>query len=165
MKFEYTIKHVGLKVEGVWIHDEWAVTLRGKETFTYKTGWGCRKPAGGDVLDKNPYAVSVVEKLHSAKISVEKNIKIVDDLIHYVSKVTVPTKPKIADVMECLTLDADSASGSTFVDWCAAFGYSDDSIKARACYDACLRTARKLANVFTREELESLRKELEERNQ
>lgn len=48
-----------------------------------------------------------------------------------------PKKPSIADVLHSLFMDA-SAADMNFQDWCAEYGYSDDSIKALNTYKACL---------------------------
>ena len=58
-----------------------------------------------------------------------------------------PKKPKIADVMHCLFLDAQAAD-SSFSDWCADFGYDNDSITALTIYRQCEETARNLRRVF-----------------
>lgn len=54
-----------------------------------------------------------------------------------------PKKPKVADVLHSLILDA-SAVDENFDDWCDTFGYSSDSIKALNIYKACLDNARAL---------------------
>ena len=46
-------------------------------------------------------------------------------------------KPKIADVLYSLFSDARAAE-LNFVDWCAEYGYSDDSISAFNTYKQCL---------------------------
>ena len=51
--------------------------------------------------------------------------------------VAKPVKPKIADVIYSLLMDA-SAADYNFSDWCAEYGYSDDSIKALNTYKDCL---------------------------
>ncbi len=48
-----------------------------------------------------------------------------------------PTPPTAADVLHSLILDAN-ARDETFPEWCDSFGHSDDSIKAKATYDACI---------------------------
>jgi len=56
--------------------------------------------------------------------------------------------PQIADVMYSLILDGSAFfDGETFEEWCGNFGYDSDSIKARAIYDTCDETGRKLARV------------------
>lgn len=44
-----------------------------------------------------------------------------------------PNRPGLADVVSCLVLDG-VVLGASFSDWCADFGYSDDSIQAFNTY-------------------------------
>lgn len=62
-----------------------------------------------------------------------------------------PKKPIIADVLYSLFSDA-SAADENFVDWCANYDYSDDSIKALNIYKQCLETATALRKHFSPEQ-------------
>lgn len=55
-----------------------------------------------------------------------------------------PILPDTCDVVYSLILDASALDSSSFEDWCADYGYSDDSIKARQTFDACLAHGMKL---------------------
>lgn len=70
-----------------------------------------------------------------------------------------PNPPHAADVLYSLLLDA-SADNQSFADWCADFGYDEDSRKALATYLACQENARMLRRIFNREELTRLEKAL-----
>lgn len=73
-----------------------------------------------------------------------------------------PVKPKIADVMYSLFMDA-SAADENFNDWCDNFGYSSDSIKAMNTYKQCLETATALRRHFnpeTRAAIQSIIQEM-----
>lgn len=72
-----------------------------------------------------------------------------------------PTLPHVASVLHSLILDSQAARES-FPDWCANFGFSDDSINALETYRACIKTAEKLARVFPRELLASIESNLSE---
>lgn len=72
-----------------------------------------------------------------------------------------PSKPKVADVLHSLILDA-SAADENFHDWCANFGYSDDSIKAMNTYKACLETAQALRKHFSPDTLRNVRELLQD---
>lgn len=72
-----------------------------------------------------------------------------------------PSKPKVADVLYSLILDA-SAADENFHDWCANFGYSDDSIKAMNTYKACLETAQALRKHFSLDTLRNVRELLQD---
>lgn len=50
----------------------------------------------------------------------------------------LPIKPELALIVYCIFLDSDVLY-YTFEDWCANLGYSDDSIKAKAIYDDCIK--------------------------
>jgi hypothetical protein len=73
-----------------------------------------------------------------------------------------PVKPKIADVMYSLFMDA-SAADENFHDWCDNFGYSSDSISALNTYKKCLEIATALRRHFnpeTRAAIQSVIKEM-----
>lgn len=64
--------------------------------------------------------------------------------------------PDVVDVLHSLMLDASALDCRDFADWCADFGYSDDSITARGMYDACIATATKLRAAFGEKTLREL---------
>lgn len=72
-----------------------------------------------------------------------------------------PKRPKIAEVLHSLVLDA-SAADYNFSDWCADYGYSDDSIKALNTYKSCLETAQVLRKHFSPFTLRTLREMLQD---
>lgn len=72
-----------------------------------------------------------------------------------------PCKPKIADILHSLIMDA-SAADENFHDWCANFGYSDDSIKAMNTYKACLEVAMALRKHFSPDTLHTVRELLQD---
>lgn len=64
--------------------------------------------------------------------------------------------PKIIDVLMCLVLDAQVIECGSFSDWCAEYGYSDDSIKAKETYEACLTTGLRMRQAFGDADLSTL---------
>lgn len=72
-----------------------------------------------------------------------------------------PKKPKVADVLHSLIMDA-SAADENFHDWCANYGYSDDSIKAMNAYKACLEVAQALRKHFSPDTLRQVRELLQD---
>lgn len=64
--------------------------------------------------------------------------------------------PSVADVMYSLLCESESLDYSSFSEWCENLGYSDDSIKARAAYDACLATGLALRAALGAETLSNL---------
>lgn len=72
-----------------------------------------------------------------------------------------PKKPKIADVMYSLFLDA-SAADENFNDWCANLGYSDDSISALNTYKQNLEIATALRKHFSPEQRAAIQSIIQE---
>lgn len=66
--------------------------------------------------------------------------------------------PNLPDVVSSLLMDGGAYfDRQSFGDWCADFGYSDDSIKARDTYETCWRTGRAIADHIKPTEIETLR--------
>jgi hypothetical protein len=74
---------------------------------------------------------------------------------------TKPVKPKIADVMYSLFMDA-SAADENFHDWCDNFGLSSDSISALNTYKKCLEIATALRRHFNPETRAAIQSVIEE---
>lgn len=72
-----------------------------------------------------------------------------------------PVKPKIADVLYSLFMDANAAN-LNFSDWCDEYGYSDDSIKALNTYKQCLEIATALRKYFSPEQRAAIQSIIEE---
>jgi len=62
------------------------------------------------------------------------SVYMAEALDHY----TEPAPPTIDEVIYCLLLDAGGVRhGQAFTEWAANYGYDDDSIKAKSCFEAC----------------------------
>jgi hypothetical protein len=59
----------------------------------------------------------------------------------------IKTEPTIGTVLSCLRSDA-SAYNLSFEEWCAEYGYDDDSRRAERTYNACRDTAADLENLL-----------------
>jgi hypothetical protein len=70
--------------------------------------------------------------------------------------------PDLADVFYSLLLESSAIDSGGFADWCAEYGYSEDSIKARAMFDSCIDTALKLRGAFGESTLAQLRELFED---
>jgi len=57
--------------------------------------------------------------------------------------VGIDGEPKVDDVLDCLKSDY-LASLSDFNNFCDEFGYSNDSIRSKKTYDACVKNGKKL---------------------
>lgn len=124
---------------------DWIVIIKG-ETFEYSEGLGHQKL--------------------TAKLSSQRHLCINDynSIIACIcgkNRFFNLKKPEPAAVLYCLLLDSE-ALPMTFQDWCWSFGYSDDSRKAEETYNACCEYGRKLHKIFTHEQIETLRKILED---
>ena len=119
-----------------WKCDRWTVRISNQNGFwttDYHTGLGLRSPIPPLYLAINPPRKGTLayEALERASRK--------------------PVKPKVIDVLYCLFMDA-SAADYNFDDWCDAYGYSNDSIKALNIYKTCLETAHNLRRYFTKEQ-------------
>lgn len=56
-------------------------------------------------------------------------------------------KPTVEEVLQSLFLDA-TAEALTFEEWCAEFGYDDDSRKAERTFKACQKVGRDLKKLL-----------------
>ncbi len=100
----------------------------------------CRIHARGQLVKQTPEG-SLTEARAAAKLAKFQKVS-----------------PKLADVMHSLLLDGSPAfDGLSFEEWASEYGYSDDSIKARATYDTCLQTGLALRRAFNEAELAQLR--------
>jgi hypothetical protein len=68
----------------------------------------------------------------------------VDKLKIYLAK---KNQPALVDIISALLMDASNAD-QPFADWCADYGYSDDSIKAKDTWEKCNETRRFLQSAL-----------------
>jgi len=64
--------------------------------------------------------------------------------------------PNAADVLHSLLLDGEACNES-FNDWCANYGYSNDSLKAINTYQQCCKIGEDLRKLFSPDQLKQLR--------
>ncbi|MCY8549330.1 hypothetical protein MOD25_05370 [Bacillus haynesii] len=66
-------------------------------------------------------------------------------------------EPDLKDVLFSLFMDAGGYKNALdFSDWCANYGYNDDSINAKKIYDTCGKIYEKLESMFNEKEYEQL---------
>ena len=142
-----------------WPCDEWCVTIRKdkkQEIFQYYTGTGLRAKAtekqkeqarrGFPGLTNNDKkGLTSYGKRYLAAVEVLRS----------------PVVPTAASVLYSLLLDS-GAVNSCFSDWCADFGYNDDSIKALETYNACCKIGQQLRGFFTHQQQETMREILQD---
>lgn len=61
--------------------------------------------------------------------------------------VGIDGEPKVDNVLDCLKSEY-LASLDSFNDFCDEFGYSNDSIRSKKTYDACVKNGKKLQKFF-----------------
>lgn len=144
-----------------WVHLLYTITVRG-QVFEYRMGEGhvpwdrVKEPPYGPVkVDGKPVrnlpesSLSLIRtRLRNAAArfspSYLKEWADVCAIIANAAKVA----PDVGEVLGCVARDAE-AMHQTFPDWCAEYGYDDDSRKAEAVYNACLEGGRKLRAFLT----------------
>jgi len=150
---------IGETRRGEWVCDEWRVTIRKdkkQEIFQYYTGTGLRAKATEKqkeqalrgfpgLTDNDKKGLTSYGKRYLAAVDALRS----------------PVIPTAASVLHSLLLDSD-AINSCFSDWCADFGYNDDSTKALNTYKACCKICQQLRGFFTHQQRETMREILQD---
>ena len=134
---DFETKHLALMVsDELWQHDKWMIILDGgRITSEYSTGTGHR------VALRQYGCRERFKTVMSKQYKQDKeNLITVNKRIEACSK---PVAPNLDDILYSLVMDS-SAIDETFEDWCADFGYDEDSIKANETYRACQKSAKTL---------------------
>jgi hypothetical protein len=122
-----------------WEHDAWEIVFAksGANSLRvpYKTGIGHRK---APAWDRSIYARSPKTAFDRRQLEVSGR----------------PVAPDAADVLHSLTMD--DTRGESFRDWCANYGYDDDSRRALATYELCQRQTDDARRFFGRETFERI---------
>lgn len=152
-----------------WLHFAFTVTVKraGRSAALetpYKLGVGHVKlPAApsfemvyGAAVDRH-VAEKILNVLHRGK-RIRPEYEREERAIYDATARKQGLAPKPADVLHSLISDGGAFfDGLTFEDWCAEYGYDDDSRKAEAMYRACDDTGRRLARMFSADEVAQLR--------
>lgn len=130
---------------------DWKVIINNEE-FEYHTGLGHQKvtaniPKGLKIHDAETIKYAVCGKRYTTTTFNGTKLQL--------------KEPEIADVLYSLLLDGD-AINYTFPEWCDNFGYDSDSKQAEKTYNACVENGRKLQNIFSPKELDTLLEMLED---
>lgn len=81
---------------------------------------------------------------------------------YWIMKLEQP-QPILDEVLYSLLMDADVLNYATFEEWAGEFGYEEDSRSAEKVYQACLKIALQLKQMFTEVEIKELRELFQER--
>lgn len=104
---------------------------------------GTRRYFPDDKEERDVYDINIVTPMGEYKFTFGDSIKNTER--------AVKSNPSDYAILSCL-----DAYNGTFVDFCADYGYSDDSIIARKIYNSVMRQALELKRIFTPEQLEKL---------
>ena len=112
----------------------WRITLqhKGRDVLTCDYSAGC----GHSPAHNRTFATDY-EKRTAIRQECETGYATKGALIAYQFRQGPKIEPDARDVINSIILDG-SAINSPFTDWAADYGYSTDSIAARAAYDQCL---------------------------
>lgn len=133
----------------------WRVTIKkdGREVITADYSQGC----GHCPADKKTFNTPALNPATEKRRAIASECETGRAYVNGWKQGAKIAAPDIADVMHSLLLDASALDCRDFADWCADYGYSDDSISARAAYDACIATATKLRASFGQKTVDELR--------
>ncbi len=153
----------------------WDVTVsKGKQSLTleYTEGMGNFVNYKYGVRPANPEYLNSIFTSYLNNISID--VSVVSSNLFYYTKgltkrvsikrkagleVVIISPPKLGDIIHCLSMDAQ-AINETFEGWASGCGYSDDSIKAKDIYDACIKRAIELKQLGV--DLDALAEEMED---
>lgn len=122
---------------------KWRVTFKTGDTIDYYTGLARREPKGFKD-DKKEFYRLLNSAGHLTKDGFKKLLAL-----------SKPVPPEFNDILYSLVTGA-YALETSFKDWCADFGYSDDSISARDTYFQCQENGLKLRKLgFNLSELQT----------
>jgi len=156
----FSARHLGQTKRDNRECDEWRVSFAypGKpvEEFAYFTGLGLRaEPTSAARIQARGQFPGLSENDIKRKTSYGRRYAA------FLETLRKPKSPHPADVLHSIFLDS-SASEQSFRDWCADYGYSDDSIKALDTYRACQENGYRLRRLFKSETIAALSESLQD---
>lgn len=145
----YSVRYVGETVrEDNWHCDAWRVSFHlGTQANGYRLPGFAGKPA----KIETDYYTGLGCRRETKKPGIKTTKTIGNKWV-----IAEPVKPRAAGVLQSLLMDGDAVD-YCFTDWCANYGYSDDSISALTVYKSCCDIAKQLRQIFTRAQIDELR--------
>jgi len=134
-----------------WDGMKFNVRINGQD-FDYTVGMGWVKL----LEDKkgNAFTDSAIRKIREEGYTIRATKPVTkSNIVGNIKIFQVPAlvkPPTLTDVLHCLFLDS-SAHEQCFSDWCNECGYDNDSIKAKATYDACIENYYRLKKALGRD--------------
>ena len=137
--FDFSVNHLGLFInDDLYIQDRYIIFINGYD-FKYFQGIAHRE-------ERKIFNNGMIFK----ELLIMNPKKTKENMILYkenIEKCSIVKPLKIDDVLNCLVLDY-LVSRDDFDDFCANFGYNEDSIKALEIYNNCRKNAKKLKNII-----------------
>ena len=133
---------------------------RGRASFKYHMGIGCTDKKKEKLLaeqfkrERSTNLESVYRHIKQGHVKALPNNKD-RNVMRVFNELSKIAAPKHFDILYSVSLDS-SALHETFSDWCANFGYDEDSRKALATYDACRENGLKFQKALSKEQLEAV---------
>lgn len=133
----YSLSGVLVSFGDIWTKDcpptqfQIVVSKNGTALYTTEYSQGIGHCLYGDERNRNTYGKPVSNNFFGQKIKFDER---------EVLRKARPATPTIANVLYCLMMDASGVQGTSFKNWAAEYGYSDDSIKAQKIYMQCQET-------------------------
>lgn len=153
-------------VDGDWPHIAYSCRLvrNGREVWAgpFRLGIGhVRLPKSGSAelmrLEMSREEESMLAAMNSRPHANFRNKDLQASLCAKLAKAQ-NVRPDCEQVVSSLVMDGSAYfDGSRFEDWCADLGYSEDSRKALATFEACQEIGRALTRALSRQELDKLR--------
>lgn len=165
--FAFSVTYSGEQTRDGWQCDGWLSTFA-KQTrenpakpyatysFPYYTGLGLRTEPGPKEKAEARWKVPGVTENDIKRGTIYGRRYFAE-----IEKLRKPKAPHAADILYGLITDA-SAVDSSFINWCADYGYDSDSIKALNTYNQCCETGQKIRVMFTRDQIAALREALQD---
>jgi hypothetical protein len=125
------------------VSDHWLVKI-GSHDFDFYTGIGHRL---GMIGTNYILTTKQCDSVKPLRDMLGKN-RLDETVIKLGNSDQYAVSPTQASVLYCLLLDASGAE-QNFNDWCADFGYDNDSISAFKTYQACCDILEKMRKIFT----------------
>jgi len=145
---KFSVNYLGKRKRDTWEHFAWLVTINGID-FEYCMGIANFTPFFK--RDKQGFQVWGAPRNKKPENGIA-NAEL-QGWLH---------APQLKDVLYCLFSDTEAGSYS-FNDFCANFGYDNDSLKALDVYRACMESAPKLRKALGAD-FASIQKEIEAMN-
>jgi hypothetical protein len=98
------------------------------------------------------------QNVNAYKVTLKNNKK--QFTLDYYMGLGISHAPYASDVLYSLLMDSD-AENMTLSDFCNEFGYDENLAESKKIYNLCLKNARGLHKLFTRDEIENLKTLLE----